>query len=107
MLVRDEPVASVVTEALEGFASGRFETQAEVQRHLQDHPLFPKDKSGIVRHQRVGILLNQCLYAGYLEMPSWGIDMRPAQHEPLIAFDTYRQIQRRMSGGIYARASAT
>jgi len=32
MLMRDEPVASVIQEALEGFASGRFETQAELKR---------------------------------------------------------------------------
>lgn len=31
LLVRDEPAASIVQEALEGFASGRFQTQAEVR----------------------------------------------------------------------------
>lgn len=42
MLVRDDPVASVVQEALEGYASGRFEAQADVMRFLQSNPLFPK-----------------------------------------------------------------
>ena len=32
LLVRDEPLASIVTEGFEGYASGRFETQAEVRR---------------------------------------------------------------------------
>lgn len=32
ILVRDEPSASRIKEALEGFASGRFQTQAEVIR---------------------------------------------------------------------------
>ncbi len=31
MLVRDEPLASIIQEALQGFASGHFETQAEVK----------------------------------------------------------------------------
>ena len=43
VLVRDEPLASIVQEALEGFASGRFETQVEVKRFLEAQPLFPKD----------------------------------------------------------------
>ena len=34
MLVRDEPLASIITEVLEGYARGRFETQAEVKRFL-------------------------------------------------------------------------
>ena len=102
LLVRDEPVASIVREALEGYASGRFETQAEVMHFLQQHPLFPKDARGIVRHQRVTVLLNQCLYAGYLEVPRWNIALRPAQHEPLISFETYQAIQQRLSGGVYA-----
>ncbi len=98
MLKRDEPVASVVQEALEGYASGRFETQADVMRFLQDNPLFPKDRSGIVRHQRVGILLSQCAYAGYVEAPNWGVSLRAGQHEPLISAQTYQRIQERLNG---------
>ncbi|MCP8896363.1 recombinase family protein [Shinella daejeonensis] len=102
MLVRDEPVASVVQEALEGFAYGRFETQAAVQHFLQHHPLFPKDGTGIVRHFRVTQMLNQPLYAGYLELPDWGVSLRPAEHEGLISFQTYQKIQERLHGGVYA-----
>jgi site-specific DNA recombinase len=83
---------------LEGYASGRFETQAEVMRWLQAHPLFPKDASGIVRHQRVGVLLNQCAYAGYVEAPSWGVSLRAGQHEALISYQTYQRIQERLNG---------
>lgn len=98
MLKRDEPVASVVQEALEGYASGRFETQAEVMRFLQDNPLFPKDKSGIVRNQRVAILLKQCAYAGLIEAPTWGVGLRRGLHEPLISTEVYQRIQDRLNG---------
>ena len=37
VLVRNEPIASIVQEALEGFASGRFQTQGEVKRFLESH----------------------------------------------------------------------
>jgi site-specific DNA recombinase len=102
MLTRDEPAASVVQEALKGYASGRFETQADVMRFLQDNPLFPKDSTGSVRHQRVAVLLNQYAYAGYIEAPKWGVSLRPAQHEPLISFQTYQRIQDRLNGIIHA-----
>lgn len=87
MLKPDEPVASIIREALEGFASGRFEQQADVMRFLAEHPLFPKNtRGGIVRHQRIHVLLNQPVYAGYIEAPAWGVSLRPGQHEGLISF---------------------
>ena len=98
ILVRDEPVASVVAEALEGFASGRFETQADLARVLQDNPLFPKDRTGLVRRQRVGVLLRNCVYAGYVEAPDWGVTRRLGKHEPLISYETYERIQARLDG---------
>ena len=49
LLVRDEPVASIIAQALEGFASGRFGLQVEVQRFLENQSAFPlKDKKGRV-----------------------------------------------------------
>ena len=101
VLQRDEPIATVVQKALEGYASRHFETQADVMRFLQDNPLFPKDSTGIVRHQRVSSLLNQCLYAGYVEAPSWGVSRRDGQHEGLISPLTFKRIQDRLAGGSY------
>lgn len=102
LLTRDEPAASIVQEALEGYASGRFETQAEVMRFLQDNPLFPKDSRGIVRNQRVTIMLRSPVYAGYVEAKKWGVNLRPGQHKGLIDFETWQRIQDRMDGKSYA-----
>ncbi|WP_156843172.1 recombinase family protein [Novosphingobium aquimarinum] len=96
ILVRDEPLASVVQEALEGYATGRFQTQAEVQRFLADQPEFPRDRRGQVHPQRVYELLNQVLYAGHLEVSRWNVSLRPAQHEGLISYETFRKIQERL-----------
>jgi len=38
----NEPLASIIREALEGYASGRFDIQAEVKRWLEAQPEFPK-----------------------------------------------------------------
>ena len=97
--VRDEPIASILQEALEGFASGRFETQAEVKRFLEAQPMFPKNKkTGTLTSQRIKDMLTQRLYAGYLEYPKWNVSLRKAQFEPIISFETFQAIQDRLNG---------
>lgn len=103
VLVRDEPSASIVQEALEGYASGRFQLQAEVKRFLEGFPEFPNN-NGSVRAQQVTDLLTRVLYAGFVEAPNWQINIRPAQHEGLISFETYQKIQERLKGQAYAPA---
>jgi site-specific DNA recombinase len=103
ILVRDEPCASAITEALEGFASGRFSSQSEVKRFLEKSPDFPAKR---VYYQRVKDILTQVLYAGYLERPSWGIHMLKGHHEPLISYDTWQRIQNRLQEECKAPARA-
>lgn len=70
-LVVDEPVASEVKEALEGFANGGFAKQAELKRFLESQPHFPKGlPNGELRTQTVVRLMEKVLYAGYLEAPT-------------------------------------
>lgn len=105
VLVFDEPVASIVQEALEGFAHERFETQAEVKRFLESQPLFPKDlPNGELRRQTVTRILKKPLYAGYLEVPNWSVSLRKARHPGLIDFSTYQKIQERLAGKAKAPA---
>lgn len=104
MLVRDEPLASIVQEALEGFASGRFDLHAEVKRWIEVQPAFPKVQNGIVLNQTITNLLTRVVYAGMVEAPKWGVSLRKGHHEVLITFETYQKIQDRLNGK--ARAPA-
>ncbi|MCG7492486.1 recombinase family protein [Thalassobius sp. Cn5-15] len=105
MLVRDEPMASIIQEALEGFASRRFETQAEVKRFLESQPIFPKDfDDGTIRFERVIRLMTRIHFAGYIEIPDWDVSLRKGHHEGLISLETYETIQQRIKEG--ARAPA-
>ncbi len=106
VLVRDEPLASIVQEALEGYASGRFDIQAEVMRFLQAQPEYPKDRRGIVRNERVTELLNRAVYAGYVEAPNWNVSRRPGKHEPIISTATFRRVQERLQGNAKAPSRA-
>ncbi len=98
MLVPHEPVASIIKEVFEGFASGKFESQAEIMRFLESHPLFPKAQDGRVHPSRVALILNQPIYAGYIEAADWDVALRPAQHGGLVSFQTYQRVQERVQG---------
>lgn len=100
ILVRDEPCASIVQQALEGFASGRFRSQAEVKRFLDAQPDFPKDlPNGEVRFFKVTRMLQRKVYAGYVEAPQWGVSLRKGHHEPLIDLETFERNQHFMNEG--------
>lgn len=101
-LFRDEPLASIITEALESFASGKFQTRTEVKRFLESQPAFPKDKKGHVHGSRVVETLNRVIYAGYVESPDWGVSRRKGKHEALIDLATFQKIQERLKIGAYA-----
>lgn len=106
LLVRDEPLASIIQEGLERFASGRFGSQVEVKRFFESQPAFPKDlPNGEIRNQRVTDILRRVIYAGYINAPYYGISMVKAQHEPLISLEDHQRIQDRMNGkkGVGAR----
>ena len=101
LLVRDEPLATIVQAALEGYASGRFQTQGEAKRYLQAQPEYPcKAPNGSVRYEEVLRLLTRPHYAGYIEAPQWGVPLRKGHHEGLIDLQTFETIQRRIKGGM-------
>lgn len=103
VLVREEPFASIIADVLEGFASGRYASQAEVARHLEAHPRFPKT-AGKVRVQKVTDMLTQPLYAAYIGSKAYGVSLRDAQHEGLISKATFAKIQDRITGRANAPA---
>ncbi|GAB5449358.1 MAG: hypothetical protein Gyms2KO_42310 [Gymnodinialimonas sp.] len=102
LLVPDEPFASIVAEAYEGYASGRFATQAEVRRFFESFPDFPRNKHGDVKQERVSRVLTQPVYAAYICSERYGIHWLKAQHQPLISLETYEKVQKRRTGNAKA-----
>jgi site-specific DNA recombinase len=98
LMVRDEPVATIIQQALNGFASGRFESVAEVKRFLEACPEYPRGKNGEVHFQRVDDLLRRVLYTAYMDVPQWDISLHPAKHEALISYKDFQKIQERLEG---------
>ncbi|MGJ8628434.1 MAG: recombinase zinc beta ribbon domain-containing protein [Sulfitobacter sp.] len=104
ILVRDEPVATIIADVIERYASGRLQTQTEVKRYLEAQPAFPKDRKGNVHQTRVLELLSRPIYAGYLTHAGWGLHLVPAKHEPLVSYETYQAVQKRLNETAYAPA---
>lgn len=102
VLVRDEPLASIITEALEGMASGRFQTQSEVRQFLQHQEAFPKNRYGKVTDETANRILTRVLYAGMVEKPEWGITIHKGQHEGLVSYDTFLKVQDQLKTNAYA-----
>lgn len=102
VLVRHEPIASILQEALEGYASGRFQLQAEVKRFLESHPEIPKCSNGEVKATRVTEILTRPVYAGYVESENWDVSLRQGRHEPLISYETHLKCLERVKGSCHA-----
>ncbi len=102
MLVANPPFDCIIREAFEGYASGRFATQAEVKRFFESFPNFPRNKHGEIKQQRVSDILAQPIYAGYICSDTYGIHWLKAQHSPLISLETYEKVQERKQGSRYA-----
>ncbi len=104
VLLVDEAVRGVLQEAMEGFASGRFQTKQEVRYFLENAPEFPKSASGKLGNSRTAIILSNQLYAGYIEYKPWGVTLRKGQHEGIISFEAFQKIQERLEGRAHAPA---
>lgn len=97
-VVPREPEASIIKEALEGYASGRFFEQIDVQRFLKEKDL--KNGKRIYLEQIKRILLQSLFYAGYIEYKGWEVGLRKGQHEGIIDLATHEKIQEKLMGKI-------
>jgi site-specific DNA recombinase len=104
VLVRVEPVASIIGEALNGYASGRFNSRAEVKRFMESHSGFPLCRHGFLTNEQANRILTNPVYAGYVESKMWGVSLRKGHHEGVISLETFQRNQDRLAGKTYAPA---
>ena len=104
MMVPDEPVASVIREGLEGFASGRFGLQSEVMRFFASHPSYPAKARSCITVERVREMMNRPIYAGKITISEWGLHLVDAKHRAIISYETFLRVQERMKGAAKAPA---
>lgn len=94
LLVKQEPNATILKEAFEGYANDRFLTKTDVQKFLNSMGFQNKHgQKTYVYLQRVEELLRRVVYTGYIDYPKRGIKLRKGYHEALISLDTYQKVQ--------------
>lgn len=99
ILLRREPAASIIQEALEGYASGYFDSQAEVKRFFETQPSFLSElPKGKITNQGVKDILTRVVYSGYVEHKPWDVGLREGKHDGLISLATFEKIQDRLAG---------
>lgn len=96
LLTIREPEASIIREALEGFASGKFATQTDVQKFLQHKKFCPPKSKGATYLEQVKRLLIHDAYAGLISYPKWNVTQRKGHHQALISAETYDLILSRL-----------
>ncbi len=104
MLVPDGDRANIMRDCFEGMASGRFRSVAELKRYLEDVSDLSRRKFGEVRWSTVTELMRRPLYAGLINVESWGIKNQPGQHEALVSYETWTKAQKVLDGKMNATA---
>ncbi len=103
ILVKDEPNATYVQEALELYANDTLNSIVEVKTYL-------KSKWINLNRSTVGRMLNNILYTGMIEYKvntydkdgvlkkKRNIPLREGKHEGIISLETFKKIQRKLEG---------
>ncbi len=98
ILIADEPKASIIKKALEGFADNTFPNQVDVQAFLESRNFFHRKKHKKVNLEQVKRILTRILYTPFIEYPDWGITRRKGYHQAFISLETFEKIQDKLSG---------
>jgi DNA invertase Pin-like site-specific DNA recombinase len=92
--------APLIKEAFEGFASGRFREQIDVQHFLQEQKFLGNKP---VYLEFVKRLLSRVIYAGYIEFPQWEVSRRRGHHEAIISIEIFERVQEKIKGRTFKR----
>lgn len=96
VLGNHEPIASILKEAIEGFAEGIFVTPDQVKNFI----LSEYKKHGVDRKLSnsgtMHILRNE-LYCGHIQYLPWGIEFKKGKQKGFISLETFLQVQDRLA----------
>lgn len=97
ILVSDEPIASILKAAIEGYEKHVFNTQYEVRDFIEARYIEVGIDKPISIHGVQSILTNP-LYAGLIEYQPWEISLKKAKHDGFISPETFQNVQDKYLG---------
>ena len=95
---RREPAATIIQEALEGYAAGRLETHQAVLDYINRHPLFAESGMAKANHNFIRWILTSPVYTGWFDYPKRDIPYQQWKMDAIISRETYQIIQDRING---------
>jgi site-specific DNA recombinase len=101
-LIPDPERASLVRQAFEEFASGRF-TQEQVLSRTTERGLRTR-RGQYLTPQSFGRMLENRLYMGIIEVPGWGVSSARGDFEPLVREDVFYRVQAVLQGRVQVTA---
>lgn len=92
-----EPCASVLKKVIEKYRDGLLLTQEEVRQclHKEFEAVGLPNRPALSTTQEI---LENPLYAGYIEYQKWGITFMKAKHGGFITLEIYNLVQERLQG---------
>lgn len=93
--IPDPVQGSILKEALEGFATGRFVRKVDACAFLVEHGFWTKQKPA--RYiDKFATILKDPFYTGDLEYLPWEVKRHAGKHEGIISENTFNLIQKRL-----------
>lgn len=100
-LTRKDPEATIIKEALEGFADNRFHGVADMYQFLKRKKFIQSNNKN--HFQRAcNLLARASIYAGYIEYKPWDVSRRDGQHRAIIEKECLEKIEDKLRGGTRA-----
>ncbi len=92
-----EPIAAILKNAIEKYASNQLITLDEVRTYIeQQYKIYCIEKKSSINGVRR--ILSKPIYAGYLEYDPWQIPLIKSKHEGIITIEQFNIIQDKLNG---------
>jgi len=90
-----EPYATLLKNALEGFATGKFVRKLDACKYLVENGFWTKQRPE--RYiDKFDSYLRDPFYSGYIQYPMWEVGRRVGKHVPIISQQTFELNQKRL-----------
>ena len=89
-----EPDASLIREAVEGYANGTFSSKTDACSFLVESGFWKNQKPE--RYiSKFTDMIDSPFLAGYIEYPQWGVSLRKGKHEGIVSLDVLNDAKRK------------
>lgn len=103
VLIPDNPEAKIIAEALDGFASNRFQNVVDVNNFLIRKGFIEDNNKNHIQ-KTISLLNRASIYAGYMEYGPWDVTRRAGKHQAIISKECFAKIESKLSGNIKNKA---